>query len=408
MSETFDLLIRNASIIDGTGEPRYDGDIGIHGDRIARIGDLADARGTREIDLPGRVAAPGFIDVAYPRRPAAAVGLADDAEDQPGRHHRDRRQLRRLARAHAAADDRPGDAAAEPARRQRRLVQVSRASPTTWTRCAPSRPPPTAPCWWATSRCACRPWTTCRAQPAPTRSRRCARWSRRRWQAGAIGVSTGLFYEPACAASAEEVIAVCRPLAAHGGDLLHAHAQRGGAGRRCARGDLPHRPRARRAGGDLAPQGQACRELRPLARDAGADREAHGASSRSAWTAIPTPPVRPILLTSRLAGANRVIVSWSKPLPQYAGSELDDIARELGHSREEAVARLQPGRRHLLHDGRGRRAAHHEVRPDDDRLGRPAARRLSRTRGCGAPSRACSATTAARSACSRWRRRCTR
>ena len=35
--------------------------------------------------------------------------------------------------------------------------------------------------------------------------------------AGAIGVSTGLFYEPACAAPTEEVIEVCRPLTARQG-----------------------------------------------------------------------------------------------------------------------------------------------------------------------------------------------
>lgn len=35
MQENFDLLIRNASIVDGTGAPRFAGDIGIRGDRIA-------------------------------------------------------------------------------------------------------------------------------------------------------------------------------------------------------------------------------------------------------------------------------------------------------------------------------------------------------------------------------------
>lgn len=34
MQENFDILIRNASIIDGSGSPRYPEDIGIHGDRI--------------------------------------------------------------------------------------------------------------------------------------------------------------------------------------------------------------------------------------------------------------------------------------------------------------------------------------------------------------------------------------
>ncbi len=41
MQKNFDLLIRNASIVDGTSAPRFNGDIGIIGDRIVRIGDLS-------------------------------------------------------------------------------------------------------------------------------------------------------------------------------------------------------------------------------------------------------------------------------------------------------------------------------------------------------------------------------
>jgi N-acyl-D-amino-acid deacylase len=62
MQQIFDLLIRNASIVDGTSAPRFNGDIGIIGDRIVRIGDLSSLRGELEIDLAGRIAAPGFID----------------------------------------------------------------------------------------------------------------------------------------------------------------------------------------------------------------------------------------------------------------------------------------------------------------------------------------------------------
>jgi len=60
--EHYDLLIRHASIVDGTNTPRYAGDIGIRGDRIVRIGALTGASGGLEIDLAGRIAAPGFID----------------------------------------------------------------------------------------------------------------------------------------------------------------------------------------------------------------------------------------------------------------------------------------------------------------------------------------------------------
>src|SRR5258708_20848842 len=61
-TKPFSLRIRNATIVDGTGAPRFAGDIGIRGERIERIGDLAALRGAVEIDLAGGIPAPGFID----------------------------------------------------------------------------------------------------------------------------------------------------------------------------------------------------------------------------------------------------------------------------------------------------------------------------------------------------------
>ena len=62
MSEHFDLLIRGATVVDGTGAPGYTADVGVRGDRIVHIGPLAQARAGVEIDATGKVAAPGFID----------------------------------------------------------------------------------------------------------------------------------------------------------------------------------------------------------------------------------------------------------------------------------------------------------------------------------------------------------
>lgn len=62
-SGEYDIVIRHAHIIDGTGSPWYAGDIGIRDGRIAAIGDLEHAHGKQEIDAAGRVVAPGFIDM---------------------------------------------------------------------------------------------------------------------------------------------------------------------------------------------------------------------------------------------------------------------------------------------------------------------------------------------------------
>ena len=60
---SFDIIIRNGHIIDGSGNPWYSGDIAIQGDRIVAIGKLDNARARRVIDASGLVVAPGFIDM---------------------------------------------------------------------------------------------------------------------------------------------------------------------------------------------------------------------------------------------------------------------------------------------------------------------------------------------------------
>src|SRR5713226_6324183 len=60
---SFDIVITNGHIIDGTGSPWYSGDIGIRDGKIAAIGNLHDARRARTIDARSRVVAPGFIDM---------------------------------------------------------------------------------------------------------------------------------------------------------------------------------------------------------------------------------------------------------------------------------------------------------------------------------------------------------
>ncbi len=62
-AQTFDVIIANGHIVDGTGSPWYSGDVGIRAGRIAAIGHLTTATATRRIDAHGMVVAPGFIDM---------------------------------------------------------------------------------------------------------------------------------------------------------------------------------------------------------------------------------------------------------------------------------------------------------------------------------------------------------
>jgi N-acyl-D-aspartate/D-glutamate deacylase len=58
----FDLVIRNGTLADGTGNPWFRGDIAVRADRIVEVGRVM-GRGVREIDANGLVVAPGFIDI---------------------------------------------------------------------------------------------------------------------------------------------------------------------------------------------------------------------------------------------------------------------------------------------------------------------------------------------------------
>jgi N-acyl-D-amino-acid deacylase len=58
----YDILIKNGTIADGSGNPTYIGSIGINADTIAAVGKIK-GTGTSEIDASGLVVAPGFINV---------------------------------------------------------------------------------------------------------------------------------------------------------------------------------------------------------------------------------------------------------------------------------------------------------------------------------------------------------
>src|SRR3984885_7218446 len=61
-AQTLDLVIRNGSVLDGSGSPVKQVDIGIRGDRVVLIGKNLRQEASRVIDAHGLVVAPGFID----------------------------------------------------------------------------------------------------------------------------------------------------------------------------------------------------------------------------------------------------------------------------------------------------------------------------------------------------------
>jgi N-acyl-D-amino-acid deacylase len=62
-AERYDVLIRNGRIVDGTGNPWFEGDVAIRAGKIVAVGRVPEGEAEREIDARGLVVAPGFIDM---------------------------------------------------------------------------------------------------------------------------------------------------------------------------------------------------------------------------------------------------------------------------------------------------------------------------------------------------------
>ena len=101
-AQTYDILIRNARVLDGTGNDWFRADIAITGDRIERIGRLPDATAHRTIDATGLYVSPGFIDLhSHADRAMMSLDLearrakslnsqgTDDGHRGPGRTQRE-------------------------------------------------------------------------------------------------------------------------------------------------------------------------------------------------------------------------------------------------------------------------------------------------------------------------------
>ncbi len=340
MQERFDLLIRHASIVDGTGAPRYPGDIGIRGDRIARIGDLAGASGKVEIDLGGRIAAPGFIDAhthddrlmlsSPDMAPKVSQGITTVVAGNCG--------------ISLAPMPRP---IPNPVTPPLNLLDEEGGwfrFPTFASYVARLREQPAATnCALLVGHTTLRVATVDKLDQPATQAQigQMRALVQEAMEAGAVGVSTGLFYEPSVAAPTEEVIDVCQPLKAfHGVYCTHM------------------RDEADRVIDSLEETFRIGREVgvpvvishlkvvgpanHGRSQEALSFIEKNMANQPICIDCYPYTAGSTILSADRAASSSRVIVSWSKPLPEYAGQDLDAIAKKMGVSEDEAIQRLSP------------------------------------------------------------------
>jgi N-acyl-D-amino-acid deacylase len=335
----YDLIVRNGTIVDGTRKPRYEADVAVIGNRIAAIGKL-DAKADREVDASGHVVAPGFIDAhthddrlmlsAPDMAPKVSQGVTTVVAGNCG-----------ISLAPAPQGMKP------PVLPPIDLLDDSGGwfrFPTfhSYVEELKARP--------AATNCALLVGhTMLRAQAMDDVQRpanqheigKMRKMTEEALAAGAIGVSTGLYYEPARAATTEEVIEVCRPLGErHGIYCTHMRDE----------GDrvIESLEESFRIGRELGvpvvishhkvigtPNHGRSAETLPVI-------ERAMRSQKVALDCYPYCASSTILSYSRTLVAATTLVTWSKPHPEFAGSKLNEVSARMGLGIEETVAKLLP------------------------------------------------------------------
>jgi N-acyl-D-amino-acid deacylase len=335
----YDLIVRNATVIDGTKAPRYNADIGVRDGRIADLGVLDQASADVEIDASGLIAAPGFIDAhTHDDRlllsdrdvvPKVSQGVTTVVTGNCG-----------ISLAHSPVpqgaptppldllDNDGGWFRFQSFRAYRETLEARPAAinaaclvgHTTFRVAVMSRLDRVA------------------TDPEMKKMRTLAHES---LASGAIGISTGTAYPPAACASTEEIIEVCRPLEEFGGlyvthmrneddDITRSMAETFTIGREVhAPVIISHHKCVGTRNHGRSPETLSLIEKSRAQQSIGLDCYPYIASST-------------VLRYDRLEQSSRVIITWSKPHPEFSGVDLDEVAKRLNVSKAEAVEAIKP------------------------------------------------------------------
>ena len=190
-AQQLDLVIRNGSVLDGSGSPAVHADIGILGDRIVLIEPHIARPAKRTIDATGLVVTPGFID---PHTHTAA-----DLSD-PKRAHNAPYLLQGVTTVATGNDgDSPTNIAATLAQWSRQGIGTN------------------AALFIGQGTVRREIMQMSDAAPTPAQLEQMKSLVAKAMDGGAIGISTGLYYAPGSYATTEEVIEVSKVAAQHGG-----------------------------------------------------------------------------------------------------------------------------------------------------------------------------------------------
>ena len=338
MTPPYDVILRNASVLDGTGKPAFHADIAIQGERVAHIGALDLATATREIDARGLTVAPGFID----------VHAHDDAEliERPQMAPKLTQGVTTVIAGNCGISGAPYSGTSSPSGLLRLLFKSERfMAPTFEQFVAKVRDAgPAINSAFLTGHSSLRIRVMgddlSRAATASEIAHMRALLAECLEQ-GSLGLSTGLFYPPARAATTQEVIEIAEPLRAHQG--LYVTHMRNEADQ-VIESIEESLEIGHAAGVPLVISHHKCMGHRNFGRSTETLALLDRARARQpvALDVYPYTAGSSVLHVDLVSMASKTLLTWCDPHPQFVGRDLSEVAAELGCTAIEAVARLEP------------------------------------------------------------------
>ncbi|WP_191084943.1 N-acyl-D-amino-acid deacylase family protein [Roseococcus microcysteis] len=339
-----DLVIRDATVLDGTGAPRFTADVAVEGDRVVAVGELGSASGQAELDAKGLALAPGFIDAHTHDDRAVLCG--------PNcLHCKSSQGVTTVVVGNCGVSLAPTRMSKRPPPPLDLLGDESwftLGSFGEYAEALAKNPPAVntlAFCGAQSLRVEAMEGDVYRAAKDHEIARMQGRL-RESLRQGACGFTTGLYYAPNAQATTEECIAIASVLAEEGG--LYATHMRDEAdhvldsiretlrvGREAGREGAPLEVVISHHKCSMSENFGRSRETLALMDTLGQDQPV-------AFDVYPYPAGSTVLMPDKLRQDVKVQITWSVPHPDQAGRDLDDIAQDWGMTRRAAAEKLQP------------------------------------------------------------------